>query len=182
MKIVLLPPLYFPPTAYFSTMRDADLAVIDTEIRHDKRFKQVHRTVVETPHGLSFLTVPVSTPRGSRCPWSQVSVSGHGEWWRVQRLTLETLFGSTPYFAMYRHDIFPYLGPEAVGEPVTDLDVRLIVALRQLSDITTPLSVTLDPRHALDPANEIVDLRGHDFYSQPDAVSALHTLFCEGKV
>lgn len=182
MNIVLLPPLFLPPTEYFRLIADADMAVIDTGLSFDKRFKAVHRTVVAGSAGETFLTVPVSRPESSLCPWSDVRVSGHGEWFRVQRLTLATLFGPTPWFDLYRHDIFPLIGESAVGRRITDLDIDLVMAVCRLSGIRTPMSVTLDPRYADDTDVRVDDFRPYDFYGKPGAVSVLETLFTQGKV
>lgn len=182
MNIVVLAPLFLPPPEYFKIMKEADSVVIDTAMSYDKRFKTVHRTVVSAPHGPSFLTVPVSTPGTSRCRWESVKVSGHGEWWRVQKSTMSTLYGPTPYFDLYKHDIFPFFNEDAVGQTITDLDIRLIVALRRLAGITTPMSVTLDPRYLTDADVSVTDLRKYDFYSDERSRSVIEKLFHEGGI
>lgn len=183
MKIVLLAPLYLPQAGYFHAMADADMAVIDTAMRYDKRRKAVHRTVVSGADGTpALLTMPVSTPGTSHCRWDEVRVSPHGEWWRVQQLTLATLFGPTPWFDLMRHDIFRTIDKTAVGRTVTDIDIALILTVRRLARITTPLSVSLDPRYSTDPDVNITDLRDHNFYADPDARSAVETLFKEGEL
>lgn len=179
-NIVLLPPLFAPPVAYFKAIAGADLAVIDTAMRYDKRQKSVHRTVVTGAHAAAFLTVPVTTPGTSRCPWDEVRVSPHGQWWRVMTSTLATLFGPTPYYNYYRQDFAPMLTEQAVGRPITDLDLDIILAVCRLVGIRTPLSVTLDPRYKADNGVEIADLRYHDFYADPAARSILETLFTQG--
>ncbi len=182
-KIVVLGAGYLPAAGYFRAMAEADLAVIDTAMRYDKRRKAVHRTIVSGADGKpSLLTVPVSTPGTSRCRWDEVRVSPHGEWWRVQRMTLATLFGPTPWFDLMRHDIFPAIDERAVGRTITDLDIDLILAIRRLAGITTPLSVALDPRYVDDPDVTITDLRDHDFFADPEARSAIETLFKEGSL
>lgn len=181
MTVLLLAPLFLPPPEYFRKMESADLVVLDTSMRYDKQFKAVHRTVLFTPLGNKFLTVPVSTPEGSKCHWEDVRVSGHGGWWHVQRDTMATLFGKTPFFDLYRRDIFEYFTEQAVGRRITDLDIDLIVCLRRLLGIATPMSVTLDSRFEKDSDVEIVDMRRHDFYENGD-ISALDALFHNGRI
>lgn len=172
-----------PPADYFREMSNADLAVIDTTMRYDKRMKSVHRTVVSGRDGAPlYMTVPVSTPGTSRCTWDEVSVSAHGHWWSVQRQTMATFYGATPFFDFYRHDLFPFLSESAVGRHITDLDIDLILTIRRLAGIDTPLSVTLDPRLTTDRDVEIKDLRNHDFYARPDTRSAIDALFHQGKL
>ncbi|MCH5219867.1 MAG: WbqC family protein [Muribaculaceae bacterium] len=181
MNIVILPPLYLPPSSYFTAMKQADLAVIDTALRYDKRFKSVHRTVITSSDGSAFLTVPVSVPAGRNITWNDVRVSPHGEWWRVQKLTLATLFGATPFYSLIHQDITTLISEKFVGKPITDLDISIIVELRRLLDITTPISVTLDSRLAAMSDVEIIDMRHHDFYQDMDARSVIETLFKTGK-
>lgn len=176
-RIHILSPLFAPPRKYFELMTQADMVVIDTSLRYDKRFKAVHRTAVACPHGAQHLTVPVSTPGTTRCLWSDVSVSAHGRWWHVMQSTLATLYGPTPYFNYYRHDIEPLIDSRAVGRAVTDIDLDLIVTLRRLLDIATPLSVWLDPRYVDDAGVTIHDYRHYPFYDEPNAVSVLDDLF-----
>lgn len=181
MKIVILPPLFLPPAGYFSAMSCADLAVIDVAMRYDKRAKAVHRTVVEGLHGPLKLTVPVSTPRTSRCVWEEVCVSGHAEWYRTLRSTFDTLYDPTPFYEYMRDDILGCLTGRAVGRPITDVDVELIIALRRLGQINTPLSVTLDSRHPC-PDDTVTDLRAHDWYADPGTRSAIISLFTTGSL
>lgn len=181
MNIVLLPPLYLPPAEYFQLMKEADMAVIDTALRYRKNMKAVHRTVVSGPTGNAFLTVPVSTPGSSKCSWNEVTVSPHGEWWRIHKTTLETLYGPTPYYHLYKHDLNPIIDAAAVGHPITDLNIGLVVAIRKLSGIITPLSVTLDPRYIEDKKVKITDFRNHDFYASESARSVLEDLFQHGR-
>lgn len=180
MRIVLLPPLFLPPAPYFKEMATADLAVIDTGLRFDKRNKQVHRTAIASAHGKAFLTVPVSHPESSRCSWSDVRISAHGEWPRVVRSTLATLFGPTPYFHLFKTDFFDIINESYVGRSVTDFDIALILVVRKLAAITTPLSVTLDSRFPTDPDVETVDLRNRNFYADGDEVSVIENLFRSG--
>lgn len=181
MNIVLLPPLFIPPARYFSLMAKADIAVIDTTMRYDKRRKAVHRTVVSGKEGApSWLTVPVSTSNTTGRSWDDIRVSGHGEWWRVMRLTLATLFGPTPFFHLYKDEIFATICPEAVGRSICDFDIDLILTMRRFLGITTPLSVTLDERYATDSDVTVTDFRAHDFYADPDSRSVVETLFKDG--
>ena len=180
MKILLLSPLYLPPMEYFRKMEEADLVVLDVEGRYDKRFKALHRTRVSNGEGAALLTVPVSTPGSSKCKTGELRVSGHGEWWRVEQQTLATLFGPTPFFNFYKHEVFELLNEKAVGENLTDFNIKLILLIRRFLGISTPMSMTLDKRYEKDEDVEIVDLRSYDFYKDEGARSVIETLFKEG--
>ena len=174
MRIVLLPPLYLPPEGYFGAMANADLAVIDTSMRYDKRFKVVRRTQLDN-ECKQRLTVPVTPGKSGSTYAETCRVSPHGRWWRVHRLTMETLYGPTPWFDLYKSDLFDIISEDAVGRLVADLDIDLILIIRRLKGITTPLSTSLDPRYLTDNDVNIEDLRYHDFYK--DSRSCLPTLF-----
>lgn len=182
MKILLLSPLYLPPANYFRLMAESDLTVIDTSLPYNKRNKAVHRTAVSGRGEASLLTVPVSTPGTTRCAWDEVTVSPHGEWWRVHKLTLATLFGPTPYFDYFKDELLRPIGPDSVGRPVTDLDIDIILNVRKLLGIDTPLSVTLDSRYATDPGVEIIDRRHDDFYATGAERSIAEHLFHYGRL
>lgn len=182
MNIVILPPLFLPPPFYFEKIAGADLAVIDTSLRYDKRNKAVHRTVITSAHGPSFLTVPVNVPRCRNLKWEDVNVSPHGEWWRIFRLTMATLYGPTPYFDLYKDELFTSFTQEAIGRKITDLDLELLLSIMKLSHIRTHLSVSLDRRYTESPDSQIEDLRAYDFYAGPDERSVIETLFQTGSI
>ncbi|MCM1033456.1 MAG: WbqC family protein [Odoribacter sp.] len=96
---VALPPRLFPGAEYYAAMAAFGHAVIDSTARYDKRAKSVHRYRVADVRGTLELTVPVSRPSGTDAPgWNNVTVSRHGNWWHVHRLTLESAYGRTPFF------------------------------------------------------------------------------------
>ena len=178
MKILKLAPLFLPPPEYFRLMGEVDIVILDEELRHDRRMKSMHRTVLSGSAGASLLTVPVSSPKkGGRSRWSDVRVSPHGRWWHVHQLTMATLYGPTPFFDMYKYDFFPLLDSGAVGRSITDFNIDLILTVRRLTGNVTPLSMGLDPRYERDSSVEIIDMRFHDFYADSSVRSVIESLF-----
>lgn len=170
MNVVILPPVYLPTAEWFADLERADLAVVDTAMRHDKRRKLTHRAVVEGPQGPFLLTVPVyllpiaepaaGEPRRHRT-WADVAVSAHGHWWTVHSGAIESAYSATPYFEHYWPLLRDYFTEEAVGEVLTLYTSRLHTALRTLLGVTTPVSATLParlPAHA-----RVTDLRRKDY-------------------
>lgn len=186
MKIVILPPLYLPPADYFRIMAEVDMAVINPFVRYDKRFKGTHRTVISSGHGAAFLTVPVSRDKSADSSksysWNDVSVSSHGSWWHTHRATLETLYGATPYFHLFKQEFFEFIDSVSVGKSVSEFDIALILAIRRLAKIETPLSVSLDPRYREDSGVDIYDMTRMDFYDNGEKRSAIEQLFREGSL
>lgn len=153
-------------------MRRADVAVIDTSMRLNKRFKPLHRTVVSGQQSASFLTVPIER--------HGLAISDHNEWWQTMVSTLETLYGATPFFHLYKNDFLSHIGQQAVSQSIIDLNINLILAVRRLAGITTPLTVRLDERYLSGDASddvEIVDLRNFDFYADAATRSVIEDLF-----
>lgn len=179
MRIALLAPAYLPPTAYFHAIAQADIAVVDTSMRYDKRAKAVHRTRLDGIHGKAFMTVPVTLPGSTHCLWNDVKVSAHGQWWRVQRSTLDTLYGNTPFYDDFRHDFLRFINQDYIGQSIIDLDIASLLIMCKLGNIHTPMSATLDARYLHDAGVEVVDMRNHDFYADNN-VSAIEQLFSRG--
>lgn len=135
MGCVLFPPRYFAPVGYYAVMWAAGRCVYDTGARYDKRCKAVHRMDIADTHGVMSLTVPVSKgdcASGTRPRWRDRTVSDHGRWWDVHRVTLESAYGRTPFFEFYIDRLLPYLSRESVGRPIVELDVDLDCEVRRM--------------------------------------------------
>ena len=102
---------YFGNIGYYARMAAYGHAVICADALFDKREKRVHRCDIADTHGAVSLTVPIAKPHGiARARWSDVRLSGHGVWWHVHRVTLESAMAgrrslnsiSTGFFRSYR--------------------------------------------------------------------------------
>lgn len=138
-------------------MAGSDYAVVDEEMRHDKRAKAVHRAVIASTRGPLQLTLPVAKTGGKT--WSQIVVSDHGRWWEVHRGAIESAYGRTPYFEFYKDRIFRHLTPEAASMPVTLLTALIDAEIRAILGITTRVSSAA----MLNMPVEHTDLRKYDF-------------------
>lgn len=153
--MLVLAPQYMGSVEYYATMAAHSVAVIDVAMRHDKRFKSAHRTVIAGNAGPLQLTVPVVHGPGQHT-WQDVAVSDHNKWWHQHRTAIESAYGRCPYFEHYYPEIAALLTEDAVGQSVVTLDTRLDATLRRLLGITTRLSATVPP--GTDPAT-VTDLR-----------------------
>lgn len=165
MRCVLLPPMYLPVAGYYAAMARYDVAVIDVSMRHDRRRKAVHRTVIAGNAGPLMLTVPVSHTQGAK-QWDQIAVADHGRWADEHRGALASAYGRTPFYEYYAPQFDALITDDAVGLPVTQFDCRLDALIRQLLGITTRVSAVLPP--GIDPTT-VTDLRRSDFsqYAPP---------------
>lgn len=115
-RIVALPPLYFPPAAYYALIAACGKACVDTTLPYDKRRKETHRCVIADTRGPLELTVPIEKPDFSRKPsWADVRLSNHGQWWDKHRTALESAYGRTPYFEFYIDRLLAFFNRDTVG-------------------------------------------------------------------
>lgn len=182
-KIVILPPQYLPTPEWFAAIADADLAVVDVQMRHDKRRKSVHRAEVQGQHGPFMLTVPVShttqqSESEAKCQrtWADINVSEHGHWWTVHIGAIESAYGRTPYFEHYWPLLRNLISSDATGQSITLYDSIIESILRQILGLATPVSATMPAGMDEKAGIEIVDLRRHDFSGE----SVLSTIFNHG--
>lgn len=164
MNVVILPPAYLPDAEWFADLAAADLAVLDANMRYDKRRKNTHRTLLGDTREPLRITVPVSMttlpPEAPHRTWADVTVSAHGHWWTVHTGAIESVYGNTPYFEHYWPLLKPLFAEEAVGEVLTLFTSRVHSTLRLLLGIPTPVSATM-PRLPQDA--HVTDLRRKDY-------------------
>lgn len=160
LLVVVLPPRYLGSVEYYAAMAAANVAVIDINMRYDKRRKDVHRCTIAGTHGPLQLTVPVNTPHGLTdasgarrvLTWQDIPVSAHNHWWTLHQNALESAYGRCPYFEHYYPDIRAILDDRWVGQPVTLLDTALDALIRRQLGLTTRLSATIPLGQAVTPA------------------------------
>lgn len=154
---VMLPPRYFGSIAYYALMAAYPEATVCLGALYDKRQKAVHRCDIADTHGPVSLTAAVGKPHGLRMArWADVTLSGHGRWWHIHRVTLESAYGRTPFFEYYADEILPLIpevpASEAGNDPanpdtptIATLDRRIDETLRPLLGIETIVSYTEEP-------------------------------------
>lgn len=191
MTATVFPPLLFPPVSYFIALKNCRLAVVDCNIRHNKRHKDVHRFAIASPHGRLEITVPVcrrpDTPADRPLTWYDICVSDHAAWWKSLPRTFETAYARTPYFDALWPEIAPLLGQQSVGRPVAELVAEANALIRRLTNITTPVSAALPPDiRALPytPAESSVEYRqtGMENFGFVPALSILDYIFNIGTI
>ena len=155
MKTPVFKPQYFGTVDYYAALARAPKAVVDRGVRYDKRAKDVHRCEIVDTRRRMLLTVPLSKGAEHVSCWQDMVVSAHDEWWQRHVTALESAYGRTPFFEFYIDRLLPFMGPEAVGRPIVDIDIELDAIVRRLLLIDT--EVTYDASE-LGPG-EITDYR-----------------------
>lgn len=110
-EVAVMPLRYYGSVPYYARLARFSTVIIDCRCRFDKRDKATHRFDIADTHGPLRLTLPVSRPDIPRAPLSSIAVSSHGAWWGVQRVSLESAFGRTPFFEFYIDRFLPFLSP-----------------------------------------------------------------------
>lgn len=128
-------PSLFGTPAYYAALASGEK--VDTDLRYNKRDKDVHRYVIACDGAPMALTVPVAHSAGACTPgglkWSDIRVSAHGRWWETHARTLATAYGASPFFEYYFpkfSDIFSESRTgQSVAELIADVDVLMLKAL-----------------------------------------------------
>ncbi len=108
-EVAVMPLRYYGSVPYYARLARFSTVIIDCRCRFDKRDKATHRFDIVDTHGPLRLTLPVSRPDIPRATLSSIAVSSHGAWWGVQRVSLESAFGRTPFFEFYIDRFLPFL-------------------------------------------------------------------------
>lgn len=102
MQAFEVSPRLFPPIGWFAPIPRGATLFINGEARWNKRDKSTHRYRVADVNGPVDLTVPIGKPESfTDAKLKDISLSNHGQWWHVHRVTLESAYGRTPFFEHY---------------------------------------------------------------------------------
>jgi hypothetical protein len=130
-------PNYLPWLGYFHKIAHSDIFVFLDTVQYPRGSSVANRNRIKTAHGVQYLTVPVSVPKGRRGKASYLEVSSAGgHWVNTHVKTLQMAYGRAPYFERYIEDVVAILER---AEPFVEMNVALIhFFLSQLS-ISTPV-------------------------------------------
>ncbi len=140
MKTAVFRPQYFGSVDYYAALARTPRAVIDRDIRYDKRAKDVHRYEIADTRGRVMLTVPVSKGAEHARLWNQMTVSAHDQWWERHVTALESAYGRTPFFEFYIDRFLPLIGEGVAGRPIVEVDIEIDRILRQTLLIDTEVT------------------------------------------
>ncbi len=142
-RTLVLQPIFCGPVEHYVRIACYGSSYIDSDMKFDKRCKQIHRTVIADVHGPLRLTVPVAKPLSATAArWSDIRVSSHGNWPEVHRTALESAYGRTPYFEFYADRFLPLLTD--VPRPVTELCSAFDSEIRRILLLPSPVEKLTD--------------------------------------
>jgi len=128
-------PNYVPWPGYFHKLAAADTFVYLDAVQYPRGQSFAARNRIKTPNGVTYLTVPVSVPKGSEGKASYLEVDFADDKWRKKHLaTVEQSYGRAPHF----DDVFPLYSRHVESEDtLVGLNIGLIDAFASYLGIET---------------------------------------------
>jgi hypothetical protein len=102
-KISIFPYTYFGPISYYNALLLAPCKIDGKEYFVKQTLRS--RCDVLGPNGRLTLTVPVNKPNGSKTAMDEITIDYSQPWTSHHLHTLQTAYGSAPYFDHYIYDI-----------------------------------------------------------------------------
>ena len=135
MKLAIHQPNYLPWPGYFHKMESADVFLILDTVQYIK-FEYDNRCKIKTPRGEHWLTVPVGLQKSGTLT-RDVNLPYGAEWKLIQKRTILNNYSKTLYYKDYRSEINEIF--DSGWEKLSDLNIKLIHAVREWLGIDTPL-------------------------------------------
>lgn len=101
---LLLSTAYFPPTDYFSLIKNSESVIIEKEENYIKQSYR-NRCRILTSNGILVLSVPVMKGPFLKTPIKDVVIDYSKRWQKVHLRALSSSYGTSPYFQFYFEDI-----------------------------------------------------------------------------
>ena len=128
-------PNYVPWPGYFHKLAAADVFVYLDAVQYPRGQSFAARNRIKTPNGVTYLTVPVSVPKGSEGKASYLEVDFADDKWRRKHLaTVEQSYARAPHF----DDVFALYSQQVEeAETLVGLNIGLIDAFASYLGIQT---------------------------------------------
>ena len=128
-------PNYIPWPGYFHKLAAADVFVYLDAVQYPRGQSFAARNRIKTPNGVTYLTVPVSVPKGSEGKASYLEVAFADDKWRKKHLaTVEQSYGRALHF----DEVFAaYSQQVESAESLVGLNIGLIDAFAEYLRIDT---------------------------------------------
>ena len=135
-RVAIMQPTYLPWSGYFGLMESVDLFVLLDTVQFARRSWQ-QRNQIKTASGSKWLTVPVMTKGRRDQTINEVQIDPNARFEHSHRRAIELNYGRAPFF----DDIAPELlvSLEEKRTRLSELDIDLILRLRDLLGISTPV-------------------------------------------
>jgi hypothetical protein len=139
--VVLLPTAYFPPVSYFFFLLNAEKVFIEAEETYHKQTYR-NRCEISSSDGKLPLVVPVRRPGGTHTTTRNIGISYRQKWQRDHLRSLQTAYGSSPFFIYYQDDIMPLFGITTTS--LLDLNSVILERLAEILGIELSVNFTIN--------------------------------------
>lgn len=140
-RVAIIQSNYIPWKGYFNIIRDTDEFVMLDDVQYTRRDWR-NRNLIKTPHGLRWLTIPVSVRGNYYTQIKDVTVAG--DEWRVQHWNLITeAYKGAKYFNEYREQ-FEELYLRDNETNLSRINLKFIQLTNAILKISTPLRWSME--------------------------------------
>lgn len=172
-------PRYFGSVDYW-LRRAAGVPVADNCL-FDKRRKEIHRHEIADVNGPLTLTLPIVKPHGiPQATWRDVRISGHGQWWHVHRVSLESAYGRTPFFEFYIDRFLPFISRDTVDRYPSVIDLNMEVGKEIAGLLLLPVATAKNPDSGIHAEPRPYWQPRQDRFGFLPGLSILDLIFCLG--
>jgi hypothetical protein len=128
-------PNYIPWPGYFHKLAACDVFVYLDAVQYPRGQSFAPRNRIKTPNGVTFITIPVSVPKGSEGKASYLEVEFADDKWRKKHLaTVEQSYARASHF----DEVYPLYERELeAGATFVDLNIALIEAFAHSLGVET---------------------------------------------
>lgn len=130
---------YIPWKGYFEMIQIVDEFVLYDDVQYTKRDWR-NRNKVKTPHGLKWLTIPVSASRSLNI--EEVEIADE-DWNKNHWKTIRHLYSSASHFDTYA-DTIESMYKEAKHKKLSEINYHFLSGITELLGIDTPFSWSRD--------------------------------------
>lgn len=104
---VLLSTAYLPPVEYFAACAQAERVFVEASEHYLKQTYR-NRCILLNVSGPIELSIPVSKTQPNHCPIRDMRITYVENWQRNHWKSMETSYGTSPYFLYYRDYLEPF--------------------------------------------------------------------------
>jgi hypothetical protein len=170
-RVAIVQSSYIPWKGYFDLIRAVDEFILLDDVQFTRRDWR-SRNQIKTPHGLTWLTVPVRS-KGLYLQRIQDTCISDPRWAEKHWATLRGSYARAPFFRMCAEVLEPIYADLGAEERLSIVNHRLILAGCQLLRIATPITWSSDHGAPSGKNERLVDLcmkvGATDYLSGPNA-------------
>lgn len=171
---LILPAVYFGNLAYFETISNCSLLLLDGEERYEKQTFRSRCTLLSA-NGLQNLIVPVIRPNGKHTQMKDILISYAENWQKDHVKAIESAYRKAPFYDYYASELLSIVSTR--HEKLIDLNLALTRVLIQRIGLTMQVEIAPSSQKSSIEAKQLAHPK-----TCPEPVKApYHQLFSTGK-